>query len=140
MRTRVAKLPRLAAPNWEWLSIFRDCEGRQAWHRGLKAEQTAGQRLVLVAGRIQSLGGGGGISRCETFAAKSDLGDIRHGKADGLKQVAFGRITAHAPTPEQAGPQTAVAVHRGSVRIAGTVLDLDKDPLVAQCAALPQIE
>src|SRR5579871_1176543 len=118
MRTRVAKLPRLAARSWEWLSIFRDCEGRQARRRSPKAKQTSSQRLVLVAGRIQPLGGRGGIGRCEIFAAKSDLGDIRHRKADGLKQTPFRRIAAHAPAPEQASPQTAFAVDRRSVRIA----------------------
>src|SRR5665213_2765468 len=132
--------PGASNQSWErkrFLSAISHRLLRQARKRHLEPEQAARQWLPRTCRFIQPFPGRGGVG---DGAGKGELGHIGDGETYLAHQRAVRRIAPRRPAAEQAGPETAFRIHRGTIGIAGTVFDADENALAGKPALLAHIE
>src|SRR6185295_15838599 len=93
---------------------------RKSRHVDARAEQSTGERL-----RFPFLGAerdmrGSDVKGLEIVVTEGGLGDGGAGQAQRTEQRALRRITLQAPATEHAGPDAALGVHDGAIRVTGT--------------------
>src|SRR5678815_722424 len=95
---------------WGKRTVASDAMGHnslwQAGHLDARAEQAAGQRLLLAFLGVERHVRRGDVKRLQVVVTERGLGDGRAGQVDLADQFARWRVALQAPAAEHAGPDT----------------------------------